>query len=558
MTNASAADFKITITALAKLEQATASIRKFKTGVNTDLLSITKPLRDIDAAAKLTFEQLGNLAHETGLSAVARGADKALRGVERLGRGIAHHLLDGLRDVGREALRFGGLIVGLGAGFGVVGVIESVKSSAERLAKLGEGAVKTGVPVRDLARAHYSAKMVGIDPDVEDKAFERLNHTLADVATGKGKDFKRLFDTGGIKIWADQVHHKVKPTIEVFKDLAESIHRNANNRPWIDKLSRSMGLRSSAEMLPLLIQGRKALEAQGAEYAQLHGDDTAASIKPAQEAVEAFRKLDVASEGLRDSLAIALAPAITDLVVPLTKWVSANRELIATKVGGWAKEASIAIIGFLDYLKTPKGQKELHDTLVELKDDLSALAGGLKSVMGLMKWVHDNWSWAGALVRVDTYPVRKLAGALGLGGGGDDAANPGATQSPASALTLPKTPKLVPNLFDFLAAPPVTMQLPVPAQLGVLGLRNLFGTGGDIFGSSDARKPLVDQGVRQSLNTPLFADRPASAAPPLVPPPRGSVDMTVRFENAPPGMSVGTSAKGDITVKPPTGVPFQY
>jgi hypothetical protein len=40
--------------------------------------------------------------------------------------------------------------------------------------------------------------------------------------------------------------------------------------------------------------------------------------------------------------------------------------------------------------------------------------------------------------------------------------------------------------------------------------------------------------------------------------PHGGVDVHIGFDNAPPGMRVGTSATGDVRVKPPTGVPFLW
>lgn len=62
--------------------------------------------------------------------------------------------------------------------------------------------------------------------------------------------------------------------------------------------------RSGADMLPWLLQGKDAIRQQGDEFDRLHGKINENAAKTGTEAVEAWRKFTVATQGLKDSIAV--------------------------------------------------------------------------------------------------------------------------------------------------------------------------------------------------------------------------------------------------------------
>jgi hypothetical protein len=590
---ASSSTFQITITAL---DQASATLRALKKNLAQTL--------DNEPVVKLGHS-LSDLAHETGLPAIAHHAASALGKVARLGAGLVSFLLGPLKS-----------IAGLLPEFSIAGLVEVEKSAAESAAALYEASEKTGVQIGALAKLHYAAKQSGTSTEQLDKALERLNRTVSAIyqapGKGAGKEFARLFETQHIKIWTDKAHKLVRPTADIFGDLAEAVKRNKDNRPILEQLAKAMGTRGGDELIPMLMQGKDALQQFGDEFIRLHGPFTEATGLAGKQAVEAWRRLDAATSGLRDSIGYALAPAITSIITPLTEWIAKNRELISGKIAEWAKDAATWLRN-LDWKEIGKDALEfMHDMKIAFQG-LADVFEGVKAVIG---WIQRNWptikftldalgvpvpdmpragksrfqvamdwiagpkkppapkitdpskrlpwldefgDWlagpknpttpkASALMRTPA-PAAQSAAYPAPAGSPDRATLPATPKAPAPAIHPPLADQVGFNaLMRWLAGPKheaATKSSTVARASGIPIVR-IVPIAHPAPRQTDARSPSVHAVapvMRVEMRKPIIS-RAQSAPPP--PPPKGKLDVSVQLSGLPRGTQTAVKTQGDV------------
>jgi hypothetical protein len=380
-----AAEFKLQITAL---DKASATIRQVRQNIRTSFDAT--PLRQMEIAAAGVGQSLAGLARETGIAALTTRLQNATGAAFRFGRGLLSHVLSPLRSIGMWGAGF----IGIGGLLSGAGLIESARKAAENAADIMATSVKTGVPVREIAQLRYVAKQSDVEPEKLTKGLEYLNRSITSMALGKLPMVARAFRAAGVDIWSDKTHRRMRATGDIFRDLAEAVKRNYNNTPIRQLLVQSLSAKGGAELLPLLVRGKKGFKELGQEYEYLHGAFTKTTGIAGTKAVEAWRRLDAATEGLRDSIGYALAPAITSVITPLTEWIAKNRELISSKVGEWAKDLANWLVN-LDWKKI---SKEAAQFAKDMKEGFSAALAVLRDLKSVLEWVDQhNWNPATGL-----------------------------------------------------------------------------------------------------------------------------------------------------------------
>jgi hypothetical protein len=300
-------NFTIIISAL---DRASATVR----AINMRIDALKAPFAGVSAAA-------------------ARFSDAArlpqfAKGLENVGQKFGNMV-----EQAKSAL---GPLAAIGAMATAGGLLEMAHGAAEYGAQLYLGSIKTGVAVEQMGALHYAAQQSGASAEQLDKGLERLNRTTGQVLMGKNKEMASMFRHVGISL--KDAHGHVRSTADVFGDLSEAVKKYANNRPALEEIAKSMGMRGGDELLAVMIRGKKGLQEYREEFDKLHGPMTKAAALADHQMAEGFGRLKLAASGVRDAVGTALAPTITKLITPLTNWLAANRQLIASKVGEWAKQ----------------------------------------------------------------------------------------------------------------------------------------------------------------------------------------------------------------------------
>ncbi|MDR3438949.1 hypothetical protein [Telmatospirillum sp.] len=328
---------------IAAVDKATAVVRK----VNQSFGQLTKPIGQVQAA-------VSSLSKEVGLDRVASG----------------------IGNVGRAAAGVGAQIEGIVAPMAAVAGVSSVAAVTAltlEWAKLGAEINRTsttiGVSTDQLQSLRGAAKVSGVSAESLTGGLKGLGDTMEDALYGRNQTAMVMMNRLGITM--KKTASGTVDTTAAFGDLATAISGIKN--PQVQGLvARTFGLEDA---LPLLRRGKAGIE----ELEQQVKATGAVMSGPAVVAAAQFQKsmgfLDLSISGLRNSIGSQLIPIVQPMVDQLSTWISANHELVATKVAEFATGVADAVRQ-IDWNVVVAGAKQF----AQGAEDLVERLGGWRNV----------------------------------------------------------------------------------------------------------------------------------------------------------------------------------
>lgn len=344
------------------VDEATAPIRRINQAIN----GLTAGPRAVGAA-------LGRLAAEVGLNTVATRAN-ALGGALR----------NAWQEAGNLALRLG-TIAGLGGG----GLLGLTKMTAEYGEQVLMASQRLGMSTAAFQRHAFAASQNAVQVEQFADAMRFLAANAVAAANGS-EEMATWFRAAGVSV--RDARGQIKGTDELFLELADAFARSSKEEEKV-KVAQTLLGQSGARMIPLLNQGAAAIRRMGDEAERL---GLVMSQDKIEQAEEFGDHLDVLGQVVRTvglSIGSVLIPVIQPLVVRLTEWVAANRELIAVKVGEFVER--------------------VVDALPDLVEGARNVATGFQGVVEALRWAGETFGYAEtAAVAVGLYLGGPLIGAL--------------------------------------------------------------------------------------------------------------------------------------------------
>jgi hypothetical protein len=189
-------------------------------------------------------------------------------------------------------------------------VASSLKNAANRMDDLGKAAQKMGIPVEELSKLEYAARLADVGLGELQGSVARLSKGLAEMQqSGKGSVAEAL---QALNIAAVDAQGKLRPTGDIMADLAAKF---AVMQDGAGKTAIAMALfgKSGADLIPLLNGGREAIAGAGEELERFGGVVSEQAAVAAEEFNDNLTRLQVASESATQQIAQALLPAAIDL-----------------------------------------------------------------------------------------------------------------------------------------------------------------------------------------------------------------------------------------------------
>lgn len=221
--------------------------------------------------------------------------------------------------------------------------IKSVKDLADLGEQLDNFQKKTGVGVEASSALKAEAESMGISFETVGGSIKKMQVNIAGMA-GDTKKANEALKPLGLTFKDIQ---NLKPEEQLFK-LGDAIAKIKDPAEKTALANQLLG-KSGADLLPIFNNGAASLEEFKKKAQELGILLTQEAIDKAQAADTAFDKLAFTFKGLEQTIAIALAPAITDLVnkiSPLvqlvTEWISKNPELTKGIL-----DATLAFLGII-------------------------------------------------------------------------------------------------------------------------------------------------------------------------------------------------------------------
>ncbi len=342
-------DFQVVISAV---DKSTAVINK----INQSFGSITKPIVQVQSA-------VSRLGKEMGL--------------DRMGKSLV--------QVGKAARDVGGQVASIVApmaavvGVGSVAAVAALATEWGKLgAEIGRTSATLGVSANELQALRGAAQASGVSAESLTGGLKSLGDTMEDALNGRNQGALAMMNRLGVTM--KRTADGAMDTTSAFMDLADVINR-PNMTPQVQGLvARTFGLEAS---LPLLRQGSAGI----AELERQVKATGAVMSGPALAAATQWQKsmgfLDLSVQGLRNSIGAELLPIFNPLVDQLRGWISANRDLVATKAGEFATGVAAAIKQ-IDWQAVVQGAKGFAASVESVVDWLGGWEHAVIAVVAVM------------------------------------------------------------------------------------------------------------------------------------------------------------------------------
>ena len=339
---------------------------------------ITKPLERINQnvlRVQNSFGRLGqNVGRVSGMNAMAAGA----------------------RNVARSMAQIIPPLGALTAAGSVAGIVHLAARWASFGVQLGHTAYRVQTSISSLLTLQGAARLAGISAEDLSAGMEGLGDALSDAVGGRDSTALQYFTMLGVAM--RDARGNARTAAEALPQVADGIARIGDPRLQARVMS---ALRLPASMLPFLKKGSAGLREWEAD-ARRFGLITEEGAEAAQKFNLAQTRLQMAGEGLVNTIAQRLAPVMTPLLNRLTTWISANRELIGQRVEEIVTRLAGAVERFIQ-----------NGGLQEIGSQIEAMVSGIQAVIRWMGgWENAAIALGGVLALQLLAPLTGIVGAL--------------------------------------------------------------------------------------------------------------------------------------------------
>lgn len=258
---------------------------------------------------------------DSDASALDKGLDETEKKSEKL--------VDKLKDVDKQGAKAGaGLYAMVGQAAGLLGIglsigalVAGVKSTAAAYDELGKLAARFRSTADAVDEFRDAAGLLGIAEETSVGALKALDTAVQDTALGLGRA-KKVFEEIGVS--ATDAAGKARPTMEVMKDLAVTLHDMERGKQI--RIMERLGLDPS--LLKLFNADFVQLQKRMAEVDKASGFNLEQAVKRASEYTKASKGLSLEVnvlkmflEKLSESFKVAALPYFTQALETATKYV---------------------------------------------------------------------------------------------------------------------------------------------------------------------------------------------------------------------------------------------
>ena len=373
--------------------------------------AVNKRMQALLAPAKAMQASLGRFANASGITKIGKGLESVARGAFSAFQSLARVVTPLSAITGAASIAGMGRLVSNWAAFGQ---------------QLGFSSQRIGVSADQLQTFQGAARLAGSSAGAMTSGLTTLKDAMTDAVGGRNPQALQYFRLLGINI--RNANGSMKTATQVLPQIATAISRIRD--PALQSRV-ALGLLGGAgdDLLPVLRGGAGAL-ANYAAMAQRYGVMNQAGVDGARRLSMAQTQVELAVEGLTNSVAQQLAPVLSPLLTQLADWIAKNRALVASKVAEYVGVLATWLKG-IDWTAIGKGIGSFATHAKNVADSL----GGWKTIgEGLLLFIGGRFltgmlgpiAAIGAAIKLAFSPLGLAAAGVGF------AASRGAGKLPGS------------------------------------------------------------------------------------------------------------------------------
>lgn len=307
--------------------------------------------------------------------------------------------IDRLKD-----LALGATAAAVGAAAALVSMAHSAAEAGTEVHSVAERLAVTTDQVQTLG---YAARLSDASIDDLQTGLRFLGRNAVEAARGE-KAQAEAFSRIGVK--ADDANKKVKPTPILLAEIADKL-KDIEDGGVLAERAMSLFGRGGIALVPLLRRGSEGiaeLQQEARDLGYVMSEDSVAASKAMS---DEFIRLGYAVRGLRNALGRAVFPILTQVIVALRRWLTANRAIIESRLIQFLEDAAIAGAAFVDTVgRLWRG----FNALFEVLGGVHAALRGIAIVFALLTAVGVG-GLAAALVALKINFIGFAAASLGYG-----------------------------------------------------------------------------------------------------------------------------------------------
>ena len=269
-----------------------------------------------------------------------------------------------MADSKRIAMAVGGIGAATGvAAFAVGGLVKSVVDDADNVADTADA---LGITTAALQTWQYAASTVGVDAEKLGASFAKYQKNI-DEGSDKTVDVLKKLGINHAYLAKQPLGRQLLMIAEGFKNYKGSMSKATMQQILFSKATYKMTgvLEGGVDLL-------NELHLQGIAAGTVL---TKPQLDVVNEAAAAFDYLGATAKGLKNSLGIALAPAVSELATAFTDLIDGNRE----EIKDWARKLGETIRkDLVPHVKTliedfPRVTKRIGETATKIWDGVKAV-----------------------------------------------------------------------------------------------------------------------------------------------------------------------------------------
>jgi hypothetical protein len=285
--------------------------------------------------------------------------------------------------------------------FAGIKLIGTFKGMAEQVAQVGDKfdkmALRTGMSSQELQKWGHAAELSGASIEAIEGSTRKLSMSMGMAADGS-KEAVEGFKKLGVNI--RNADGSMKSVDQLLPEMADGFAGMTSDTDRTETAMRLLG-KQGTMLLPLLKQGSSAVEDQRKEFEELGGVIDDDLKKASTDYLDNQTRVKAGMLGLKNIVAKALLPAMNNMLVATIKWIKANREWIAQKVGPILKSIADAFATIKRFLV------DMVDGAINWVKNLSPIGKTIMKITGAILAVL-------ALLALPLGPIIAIAAAIML------------------------------------------------------------------------------------------------------------------------------------------------
>ena len=344
--------------------------------INKRMQAFNRPARDLQA----TFARF---SQASGIPTVTRNVDALRRSAFAATESLAK------------------IVTPLGAITGAASVAGLYKLTSAWAAwgqQLEFSAQRIGISADQLQSFQGVARLAGSSAEAMTSGLTSLEDTMTDALGGRNN---------AAVTWLTALHVNFRKTAltarsaaDVFPQLRERLHAITN--PALQAKAAMVFFGGAAEDLLPVIRMSNREYAEYTKWTRQYGVVNGQAVVAARQLSMAQTRVELATEGLTNSIAASLAPVLTPMLGSLADWIGANRQIIAGRLDDYVKRLSGWLKG-IDWKGIGGGIERFGsevDHVAQMFGGWQRAAEGVAAVMGA--------SWLARILR----PILAVSSAL--------------------------------------------------------------------------------------------------------------------------------------------------